>query len=104
MRDGSTRSRVDCAFDDSGGDGGVVQRVNQNKAACGSIHLIGVEEKGQGGFHVYGADFVEFELCCRNVLERIDVHAVANLVYTCADGLGCVLQHVNLVRIERFGV
>ncbi len=38
------------------------------------------------------------------MLERVDVHAVANLIDAGADRARGVLENVNLVRVERLGM
>src|SRR5579872_6591618 len=99
-----TNTALDGALDNPRGNGRVCERINHNEASGGAILRIGIEEERQRRLQIDGGNIVQFELLSRNVLKRVDVHAMANLADARANGARGVLEQVNLMRIERFRV
>ncbi len=57
-----TMLRIDGALDDSRGDGGVRERIDDDEAAGDAIQMIRIEKQRQRGLHVHRGNFVQIEL------------------------------------------
>ncbi len=84
----------------AGADGDVAQPVDQDKAAGIADLLIRVERHRIGEAQLAQADLVELELACGQLVELVDLDAVADSLHLTATLLGGQLDVVDPARLQ----
>src|SRR5437588_10774480 len=67
--------------DHAGAEGFVGNRVDQDKAPGAPALTIWIEEQRALHFHAHHSNFVEMQLARRLMIERVDIHPVADLAH-----------------------